>query len=222
MLVTLDSEKTPPAPRVAGPPATPPRHWTPVFPDSANITDLASLQDGWVVRTANRNYTCVLTPAKATLEAANAGIRARRRMPDSGHVVLLSVRHRPDAHSIELHYSMPNPENPECRLGIRENRMESLPPNASSEQRWAACVLLAEIQFPHPGSEVSCELIAVGKTVIGRLNGHTVTCTLADDPKPGGMFLRQAAVFPFRDFESIILDDLPESEALKLTHISTP
>ncbi len=31
---------------------------------------------------------------------------------------------------------------------------------------------------------------AVGKTIIGRLNNHTVTCTLTDDATVGGMILR--------------------------------
>jgi hypothetical protein len=225
MFLTLDSEKTPAAPRVAGEvaaPAMPPRPWTPVFPDPAKITELASLQDGWALRTEKQNYTCVLDSGGRMLGLQNGGVRARRRLPDSFREVLLSVRHRANVRSIELHYSTPKPGNPECRLEIRESRMDTLPPNASPGQRWAACVLLAEIQFPDPGREISCELIAVGKTVIGRLNNHTVTCALTGDAVPGGMFLRQAAVTPFRDFESINLDGLPESEALKSIRTPTP
>ena len=225
MLLTLDSGKMPATLQLAGTPATlatPPRQWTPVFPDPANITELASLRDGWALRTEKQNYSCVPDPGGRMLDLRNGGVRARRRMPDSFREVLLSVRHRANVRSIELHYSTPKPGNPESRLEIRENRMDTLPPNPSPEQRWAACVLLAEIQFPNPGNEVSCELIAVGKTVIGRLNNHTVTCTLTADASPGGMILRQAAVTPFRNFESINLDGQSEAEALKSIRTPTP
>ena len=225
MFFTLDSEKTPAAPRLAGAvaaPAMPPREWTPVFPDLAKITELASLNDGWMLRTETQNYTCVLDPGGRMLDLRNGGVRARRRMPDSFREVLLSLRHRANVSSIELHYSSPKPDNPECRLEIRVNRMDTLPPNANSEQRWAACVLLAEIQFPNPGREISCELTAVGKTVVARLNNHTVTCTLTDAASVGGMILRQAAVTPFRDFEFVNLDGLSETEALKSIRTPTP
>lgn len=225
MFFTLDSSEKPAAHRLAGSVATPAishREWTPVFPDPANITELASLEDGWALRTEKQNYTCLLDPGGRMLDLQNGGVRARRRLPDSFRQVLLSLRHRANVRSIELHYSTPKPGNPKCRLEIRDSRMDTLPPNASADQRWAACVLLAEIQFPTPGSEVSCELIAVGKTVIGRLNHHTVTCTLTGDAMPGGLFLRQAAVTPFRDFEFINLDGLPESAAMKSIRTPTP
>ena len=170
MLVTLDSEKMPAAPRVAG--LHPQRHlasglrFSPIPRKSPSSP--ASKTAGRL-RTEKQNYTCVLDPGGRMLDLQNGGVRARRRMPDSFREVLLSIRHRANVRSIELHYSTPKPGNPECRLEIRESRMDTLPPNASSEQHWAACVLLAKIQFPDPGSEISCELIAVGKTVIGRL-----------------------------------------------------
>ena len=225
MFVALDSEIKPTSPhatKALALPTSSDREWTPVFPDPAGIKDLASFNDGWVLRTEKQNYSCALKPDGRMLLRHNAGVRARRQVTVPYRGVLLSLRHRADVRSIELHYGVPPTGNTTCRLEIRENRMDTLPPNATSEQRWAACVLLAETQFPHPGNEVTVELLAVGKTVIGRLNGHTVTCSLNDDGQPGGLILRQAAVTPFRDFEAIDLDGLPEAEGHELLRLPAP
>ena len=210
-----NSSRKVPVPSI--PPAKPARiSWTPAFPDPAKMPDLSEYKNGWALRNVTSNYTRILDYQGRGMRVYNGGIRARRQLPAGGfHTVLLAVRHGNTEREwpIELHLSIPGEAGKAGRLVIRENRIQTLPADASEPDRWKACVLLAGKSIPHPGSEVHVELIAVGRTVVGRLNGHTVTCQLDRDGIPAGLFLREASKIPFRDLEYINLDGLPEDEA---------
>ena len=194
--------------------ASTPISWEQAFPVPARMPGLAEFKDGWALREATLNYTRILDSRGHGLPVRNGGIRARRQLPAGGfRAALLGVRHSRDAWPIHLHLAVPNQAGEECRLEIREDRFASLPADATAQERWAACVLLAVKSIPHPGEEVEVELTAVGRTVVGRLNGHTVTCQLDRDGISAGLYLLEASSIPFRDLEYVNLDGLPEDEA---------
>ncbi len=71
-----------------------------------------------------------------------------------------------------------------------------------------------------PGLEYTMEFYAIGSTVIGRVNGKTVTAKLQGPVTSGIINLYSANADFLRDVEILPLDGLPEAEALKLAGVS--
>jgi hypothetical protein len=84
--------------------------------------------------------------------------------------------------------------------------------------------LLAEIKLSkklrQPSREYVMEFYAIGQTLIGRIDGETVTAQLDEPPVPGTCGLYGAQNDFLRDAQFLNLDGLPETEALKLASSS--
>lgn len=129
-----------------------------------------------------------------------------------GLLQILAVR-RTQRNRLELFYS-----SSQNTIQLWDN--ESSLPGATKEENSGRHVKLAEKRIQTIGKDFTAELIAIGNTLIGRINGQTLICSLAKEDSSGCLCVRYATTLPFRDVEVLNLDGLSEAEALKIVGLA--
>ena len=205
----------------ASPAASPARQWAKVFPDLAKLPNLAEFKDGWA-RLSDRDAIKQLDDRGGQpLALRNGGVRAQRRVPPNWRGgILLHVRSQDHGRRLNLCYYEPKAPGEKAYLQLREYRPETLPPEATSEQAWAAQKLLAEQRIPPVGTEFATELVVVGNTLRGSLGPYVVTCAVEGGDKGGRVAIDEANALSFRDVEVLNLDNLTPAEALKVVGLA--
>ena len=204
-VTSAGAEAVKPVGNAADAAALPQRGWTKVWQKREDIPVQMAVKDGWV--TTKEGQLGIRVPA---LSGKNGGVRARFRWgPDRTHAPQLQLRNTG---------------------GVGYNIIPAY--NAVIFRRNGAAASGGSVELkkmpltlPKAGQEYVLEFIAVGQTLIARLDDQTVSMQLdagdyADLRGEAGLF--QTDVNAFRDVEVINLDGLPEAEALRLAGISEP
>ena len=195
--------------------ARPSREWVQAFPELSKLPEIAEFVDGWARLSDKAGIKHLADPDGKALFVRNGGLRAQRRVPEHWQGgVLLHARSVAEGRRVNFCYFEPKMPGEKAYLQLRQFQPETLPPNSTSEEAWAAQKLLAEERIPTVSGEVTTELIVVGNTVRGRMGDHIVTATFEDDGKAGRLALDVANTLSFRGVEVLNLDSLPEAEAL--------
>jgi serine/threonine protein kinase len=186
----------------SAPIAYPPGQWIPVWPAPKEIPNLGSVTEEWVL--SKPEVPSLRVPG---VRLWNGGLRARFRADKQGPPPQLMLRD-PGGGGYNL-------INSSKRVMMRRNDPDA--PYGSVELAKFDC------QMPGLGEPMYLEFLAVGRTLIARVNGETFTHVLtetASPPVPGDLRLYQVDQNAFRDVEILNLDGLPEAEALRLAGLN--
>jgi len=190
----------------AGPMASPQPvgQWVKIWHTPEQIPNVGTITDGWIKTKLGRPGIRI-----PVFHGRNGGIRARfRRGPENSPPPQLQLR---DV-GIVGYNILPAYD----ALIFRRND-----PSASKFSNVE--LKKAPLVLPMPEQEFVLEFIAIGRTLIARLNDQTFHMQLAAGDHPdlrGYAGLYQTDVNAFRDVEIINLDGIQEAEALKLMGVT--
>jgi hypothetical protein len=182
----------------------PPGQWTKVLLNEEDIRGFVGVSDGFMTR--KPGVPSARVPAAS---GRNAGVRARfRRDPAGSTLPQLMLRNDDAGAGYNIHLSPGG-------LVFRRNDNSAKGSNVELKR--------FPMPVPQPGQEFTFAFIAIGQTLIARLDGQTVSMQLdpAENPQLSGRIrLYDVEHNAFRDVEVLNLDGLPEAEALKLAGLS--
>ena len=184
--------------------------WVPPYADWSKMPSVGEVKAGWAL-TRELDHHIRPPGAPELWQIRDGGLRVRYQIPAQwvGSQVLAVRNTRSQGEKpriFQLSYRGPSPERSGGRMVIE-----------SYGGKTDAHVSLAEKKIPLAGTELTLEFIAVGKTLIGKINGETLTCTVDDaGDRAGGLTIFRTNGHAIRDLEVINLDGLPEADALKL------
>ena len=200
--VDLAEKPTTPPPRSKFALNYPPGQWVKVWQNPEAIPNVGEVSGGWATLVPS-----VLTARIPDATGKNWVLRARfRRGPGGTASPQLQLRNAGGAGynvipiSRELHLRRNDPSVPTGNVVLKKLAIS-----------------------PHTaGQEFVLEIAAIGRTLVGRLDGNVVSVQLAPTDHPdlaGELRVVQADVNAFCDVEVLNLDGLPEAEARKLAGV---